>query len=187
MREDCLRWNKKHQQKDNQPAAPSRLLTAYHHLAPPPGRALGLASGNCRNAQFLAQKGYAVDAVDISDVALKKYGKHSPNLNPICADLDTFDIPPSTYQLIVNIRFLNRRLFPYIIEGLKPGGCLIFESFLDTPQPNPHHPTCRDYLLRENERLVVFLKLKIVYYSEIHGRDAHEPYESAALVALKAQ
>ena len=55
MREDRLRWNKKHQQKDNQPTIPSRLLAAYQHLAPPPGRALDLAFNGIISIPFAAR------------------------------------------------------------------------------------------------------------------------------------
>jgi SAM-dependent methyltransferase len=184
MRDDRLRWNEKYQQRDTQPRNPSKILTRFYQLAPP-GRALDLAAGNGRNALFLAHRGYKVDAVDISEVALKQYARRHPNLNPICADLDTFDIAPSTYQLILNIRYLNRRLFPLIIEGLKPGGCLIFETFLESPHASDSQPSCRDYLLRGNELLHAFLKLNIRYYAELKERSEKEPYDSAALVALK--
>lgn len=38
----------------------------------PRGRALDLACGLGRNARFLAENGWQVDAVDVSDVALRK-------------------------------------------------------------------------------------------------------------------
>jgi SAM-dependent methyltransferase len=183
MYADRQRWNKKYAQKDTQPILPSGVLSKFYQLAPS-GRALDLAAGNGRNACFLAQRGYVVDAVDISEIALKQYPRR-PNLHPICADLDTFDISPSTYQLILNIRFLNRRLFPYMIEGLKSGGCLICDTFLESPDSNKSKPTCRDYLLRENELLHAFIKLRILYYAEGQELSDNEPYHGAVLVALK--
>ena len=38
----------------------------------PPGRAVDLAAGECRNAVWLAERGWEVDAVDFSAVGLAK-------------------------------------------------------------------------------------------------------------------
>jgi len=97
---------------------------------------------------------------------IKKLAERHSNLHPICADLDGFDIPENRYSLILNIRFLNRRLFPYIRDGLVAGGVLIFETYLYSPAAEETDPMCRDYLLRSNELLHAFLPLKILYYRE---------------------
>ncbi len=111
-------------------------------------------------------------------------GKH-PNIHLVCADLDDFDIPANRYDLIINIKFLNRRLFPYIREGLVSGGILIFQTFLDTPAENKDRPACRDYLLRENELLHAFLSLRVLFYNESEEGDDGETSLLASLVAMK--
>ena len=116
--------------------------------------------------------------------------KH-PSIRAVCADLDHFDIAPNHYDLIINIRYLNRRLFPYIKEGLVPGGVLIFESFMENPSKDKngshkdHQPSCRDYLFRENELLHGFLSLKVKYYHEVEIQHAGSHQWTASLVALK--
>jgi SAM-dependent methyltransferase len=117
-------------------------------------KALDIAAGNGRNALFLA------------------------------VDLDNFDIPDGRYELIINIKYLNRRLFPYIRRGLAPGGILIFQTFVDAPSDANNDPICRDYRLRKNELLRTFLSFSIVYYKE--GRDRTHA-ESAHLASLIAQ
>jgi hypothetical protein len=62
---------------------------------------------------------------------------------------------------------------------------MIFDSFLESPASTANMPTCRDYLLRENELLHAFLKLKILYYAERQKLHGDAPYPSAVLVALK--
>ncbi len=183
MQTDRERWNTKHRQKHHRSAA-CELLRRFAPLARK-GRAFDIATGTGANALHLAGLGFAVDAVDISDAALRGFAAQHPQINAVCADLDHFNIAGGRYTLIANIRYLNRRLFPYIVEGLTPGGMLIFETYLEDPTVATFQPSCRDYLLRPNELLHAFLGLQIIYYRELpHGRE-NEPGPLASLVALK--
>lgn len=182
MLQDRLKWNQKYktEQLSN---APSAIVKQFFNLASG-NKALDIAAGNGRNALFLADHGFAVDAVDISDAGLNLFaGKHA-NVRPICADLDNFDIPPEQYDLIINIKYLSRRLFPYIREGLKRGGVLIFQTFLNSPDADTEQPHCRDYLLRENELLHAFLSLKILHYRE--GKEKSRDDDAIHLATLVA-
>jgi SAM-dependent methyltransferase len=183
MQRDRIKWNRKYLQHKAS-LSPSRIVKD-HYVLSHKGKALDIAAGSGRNSVFLARHGFSVEAVDISDVALSQLSGSHSNLYPICADLDTFDIRPNRYTLIVNIRFLDRRLFPLMIEGLAPGGMLIFEANLKTIEGNSGGPRCQDYLLRENELLHAFLPLRILYYREgdLSGNKDHGPV--AALVAMK--
>ena len=132
---------------------------------------------------FLAQNGFRVDAVDISDVALKNLSKFQTNINLICTDLELFDIPENRYSLILNIKFLDRRLFPQIINGLVAGGVLIFETYLE----NSDNSACsmnRDHLLRPNELLHAFQQLHIIYFKESMTAENGENAPLASLVAV---
>lgn len=181
MKEDRERWNRRYRQRP-EPEEPSGLVAEYAGLACP-GITLDIAAGQGRNALFLARLGFRVEAVDISEQALAHMVGRSPNLHPVCADLDLFDIPRGRYDLIVNTRFLSRRLLPQILEGLKPGGVLIFEAFLEgeTPTNGASHP---EYRLQVNELLEAFRPLRIVYYRETvdRGGDARP---MAALVGVR--
>jgi SAM-dependent methyltransferase len=183
MQKDREKWNKKYR-TESRAEEPSSIVKKFCSLAPK-GSALDIATGNGRNALFLANQGFQVEAVDISDEGLINIAGRHPNLQPICADLDLFDIPENRYCLILNIRFLNRRLFPYIKEGLTAGGILIFETFLDTPSGHETASLCRDYLLKSNELLHAFLSLKILYYHEGLSDNSQDPRHVASLVAKK--
>jgi len=183
MLQDRLKWNEKYL-TENIPDEPSSIVEQYFKLAEGK-KALDIAAGNGRNALFLADQGFKVDAVDISDEGLRLFAGKHPNIHPICADLDHFDITANRYDLIINIKFLNRRLFPYIRDGLTTGGILIFQTFLDAPTEKQDRPTCRDYLLRENELLHAFLPLRVLIYSEAEKRDNNEISALASLVAMK--
>jgi SAM-dependent methyltransferase len=183
MLRDRLKWNEKYQDQhcSDQPAA---IVKQYAGLAGGKN-ALDIAAGNGRNAVFLARQGFVVDAVDIADTGLAQFaGKHA-GIQLICADLDEFDIPANRYDLIVNIKYLNRRLFPYIREGLALGGVLIFETFLESQHPAMDQPGCSDYVLRENELLHAFLSMQIVCYKEARDVKDAETVRLASLVAIK--
>jgi len=183
MLSDRLKWNQKYE-TEQLSDAPSPIVKQFCKLAEGTN-ALDIAAGNGRNALFLADQGFAVDAVDISDAGLNLFaGKHA-SVRPVCADLDHFDIPPNQYDLIINIKYLSRRLFPYIREGLKKGGILIFQTFLDSPDGGEEQPHCRDYRLRENELLHAFLSLRILLYREGKEASNKEAVQLATLVAVK--
>lgn len=183
MKKDRQRWNERYRKKQFS-GEPSSIVQTHYGSAPM-GRALDIATGNGRNAVFLADRGFTVDAVDISDEALRDRSLRHAQVHPICADLDEFEIPESRYTLIVNIRFLNRRLFPYIQEGLTPGGVVIFETFMDNDPGAAPHDFCRDYLLRTNELLHAFLRFDIVFYAEQTSEDGDDTRRLASLVAVK--
>ncbi len=183
MQNDRIRWNEKYRHRETCSSEASGIVRQFYSSAAK-GKSLDIAAGTGKNALFLAEQGFSVEAVDISDLALKSFaGKHS-EIYPICADLDIFDIPGNRYSLILNIRFLNRRLFPYIREGLVPGGILIFETYLEGPGQEYCQSSCRDYLLRENELLHSFLSLKILFYQEARDSSRNE-FHIASLVAMK--
>jgi SAM-dependent methyltransferase len=187
MRHDRERWNQKYSQGASF-GPPCSLIASFFHLAPGK-RVLDIAAGDGRNALFLAQKGFHVLAVDISDEAMSLLRqKRSLALFPVQADMDTFPIRPMTYDLIINCRFLDRRLFPYIQEGLTKNGILIFESALESHQPGISQPQNRDHLLRANNELLhSFLSLHILLYRESIQIDSQNQshVSFASLIAQK--
>lgn len=183
MLQDREKWNKKYREK-KYPSAPSRIVNDYFNLATAK-KALDIAAGNGRNSLFLARQGFSVDAVDISEEGLRQIAGVHPNLHPICADLDTFDIAGNRYDLIVNVKFLSRRLFPLIEAGLRTGGILIFQTFLETGDPEDKTAMRREYLLGKNELLHAFSSLEIHYYNEESNSGDNEKFGLASLVAVK--
>ncbi len=182
MLKDRLKWNARYQ-IEQYPQVPSAIVKKYAILARGK-KALDIAAGNGRNAIFLADLGFMVDAIDIADAGLSLFSGQHRRINSICADLDTYDIRSNHYDLIVNIKFLNRRLFPYIKAGLAPGGVLIFETFLEKNITNPKDHA--DYYLRPNELLHAFLSLNILLYREADKQTDDGATCLASLVAIKS-
>jgi SAM-dependent methyltransferase len=166
MLKDRKRWNQKYAHGAEAGQQSSSLLQEYWQLAPG-DKALDLAAGLGRNAEFLARHGFQVLALDISDTAvreLKNLGQ--AGIQPVQLDLDAFRPAEKSLDLILNCKFLDRRLAPYLREALKPGGLLIFESSLESSRPEVQQPSNRDFLLRPQELLHLFLDLHIIYYQE---------------------
>ena len=172
---DREKWDLRYR-KDSGQCIPSRVLQKYINHAPP-GRALDIACGNGRNSIALVQRGFTVDAVDISEVATQNLADRALGINVKCQDIDDWVIPENSYELIINIRFLDRRLFSMIEKGLKPGGMLIFESFTGGVD--------KIFCLTPNELLHSFPSLHVLYYEEKPVEDPSKFEKSASIVAIK--
>ena len=184
MLEDKQRWNERY--LDNpMPTTVSPLLEKYiNHVNI--GQAIDIACGTGRNSHFLADLGFCVDAVDISDYALDKV-KNSATINKIDADLDKYNLASNKYDLIVNINFLNRRLVSQMKEALHVGGVVIFETFIVAHGDFQMPTTNLDYLLRKNELLHSFIGLDVIYYEEkIDTNLRGEKIKVASIVAKKS-
>lgn len=145
--EDKERWDEKYQ--NNQiPDTPIPLIIDYAPLAA--GRqALDIACGMGRHSKYLASLGFEVDALDISGVALEQL-KEVPHVHTKEVDFDTYTLPEEKYDLIVCTYYLERRLFPQMIEALKPNGMILFETFLDHPE-NERAPSNPAFMLKKGE------------------------------------
>jgi SAM-dependent methyltransferase len=103
------------------------------------------------------------------------------------SDLDKYNIAPNTYDLIVNINYLNRRLVSQMKDALKKEGILIFETFIVAHGDYDHETMNLDYLLRKNELLHSFIGLEVIYYEERDDVNLRgEKVRIASLVAKKS-
>lgn len=124
---DKERWNEKYQ--DNKiPNEPIELVYKYSNLAEG-NQALDIACGMGRHSKYLVSKGFEIDALDISTVAIEQL-KGTPHIHAMEVDFDTYILEKEKYDLIVCTYFLERKLFPQMIEALKPKGIILFETFL---------------------------------------------------------
>ncbi|MBX7491345.1 class I SAM-dependent methyltransferase [Helicobacter turcicus] len=164
MQRDALKWDIRHRENPI-PTRPLELLKT-HIAKARVGKALDIACGMGRNSKFMRDCGFCVDSVDVSSYAISSL-QGEKGINAQCVDLDTFKIPPCSYDLICKSYFLERRLFPYMIEGLKKDGILVFETFVQS-NVELHNAFARDsaHLLRKNELLRAFLDLEVLFYEE---------------------
>jgi SAM-dependent methyltransferase len=189
---DRDKWERRYAEPGHEARTnPTRLLVDWLPRLPKPAdaRALDLACGAGRNAHYLAAEGYRVDAMDISSVALERGAARAAELgvevNWIAVDLDSAELPPDRYDLVVVARYMNRGLTEALMETLRDGGHLLYEQHLQTDQ-EVSGPSSDRFRLRPNELLEMFDALRVLYYREGLTKDPDGPTMALAqLVACK--
>jgi SAM-dependent methyltransferase len=188
--DDRERWDRQHAGRRNlqQPATFLKEIFEGDRWPIPRGRALDLATGQGRNAIFLAEQGFEVLGIDSSPVALEEARRCAKDkfleVAWQQADLELVELPPSHYNLVLNFNYLQRSLVPQIKKTLKPGGWVIFETYL-IDQRSIGEPKNPDFLLRRNELLDFFRDLRVLYYREGKFPHAGEKAFRAGLLAEK--
>jgi 2-polyprenyl-3-methyl-5-hydroxy-6-metoxy-1,4-benzoquinol methylase len=163
------KWNHIYSQSGQERYRPIEVLAQNDFLLPTTGTALDLACGLGANAIFLAEKGLAVTAWDISVVAIDKLTAYTIgqglSINARQEKITAESFAKYSFDVIVVSRFLDRTLSDAIIGALKPDGLLFYQTFTreKTSSRPPNNP---DYLLGCNELLSLFSPLRVVFYRE---------------------
>ena len=187
MTDDRDRWNEKYRDPgfelpdDPIPELERRIETL------PDGRALDVATGRGRNALFLAEHGYAVDAIDVSDVALEtareRADRRGVEVNWIRTDVDAFDLEPGRYDVVTISFFGALEYLPRFTDALSPGGVLVYEHHLRSSDPVDVGPSNDEHRYRSNELLRACLDLTILSYEERRRPEADGIGAVATVVA----
>ncbi len=171
--DDRMRWDQQHLKSlgTEQPSAFLREMLESDAWMGLGGTALDIACGKGRNAIYLAQRGFAVTALDISAVALAEGRRRAQQQDLLIdwrlCDLEAGELAPAggDFDLIVNFNYLQRSLIRPMRQAVKPGGHVIFETYL-IDQAAVGHPKNPDYLLRHNELLQCFGDFHVLFYRE---------------------
>jgi len=168
--DDRTRWNEKHNESDFMlPDEPIPELEARIETLPD-GRALDVATGTGRNAIFLAEHGYDVDAIDVSDVAIEEASRRAARrdleIEWVRADLAEYDLEAEHYDLISVSFFAGLEHLPALKEALAPGGVLVYEHHLRSSDLVDIGPSSDRHRYRSNDLLRACLDLTILSYEE---------------------
>ena len=179
------------------PSPPSPFLTTTAPMIPK-GKILDVATGEGRHALYMASRGYDVVGLDRDERALDGLARTAKdhrlsNLSTWTLDLERHpDRAPSLgheeYEGILVFCYLFRPLFPALLQALKPGGVLIYETFLIDNHVRFHHPRRREFCLAHNELLRLTSPLRVLHYREgpLTASSDPQPPLTAGLVAQKA-
>ncbi|MDQ6735318.1 MAG: dihydroneopterin aldolase [Nitrospirota bacterium] len=166
------------------------------------GTILDVAAGRGRNALYLASLGFAVDAVDRDEQTLLELAglvkqRRLTNVNIQALNLEHEAIRTAAldneqyndrYDGVLVFFYLYRPLFPALIRALKPGGVLIYETFLIDNHFHYQHPRRKEFCLEHNELFRLTQGLRILHYEEGQHEEAHgcsdKPF-TARLIAQK--
>ena len=176
---------------------PSPFLHATADMIPK-GKVLDVAAGEGRHALYMASQGYEVIGLDRDEHALAALTRTAQDHRLSKISTWTVDLendpkaPPSLgdqeYDGILVFFYLFRPLFPSILQALKPGGVLIYETFLIDNHVRFNHPQRKEFCLGHNELLHLTHPLRVLHYEEgSHPTSPHQrPAMTARLVAQKA-
>ncbi len=173
--EDKIKWDKKYKETSSllKDRPHSRKLEELVNKVKGT-KALEIACGTGRNSVYLAQNGFQVDAMDISEVALQFLDKKGyENITTKLVDLEGLVPQSDSYDIIVKTNYLDRNIIPYLGKALKKGGVLFIETYMHhesntKPGSNP------DYLLKAGELKTFFdNSYEVVDYDEFDN----EPFE----------
>ena len=151
---------------------PASIAPAFRPFVDPlpPGRALDVATGIGRNAHALTERGWTVDAIDLSRAQLDRARERASarsdtgTVNWILADADSYCFPRAVYDLVTVSFFDARDRLPALIAALAPGGLLCYEHYLES-RADESGPGDR-YRFGPNELLTACSALTILYYAE---------------------
>ena len=164
-----MKWDKIYNEANYDKVQAATVITEHQLLLPKKGCGLDLACGLGGNALLLAEHGLETYAFDISSIAVKKLQQQALQrklmLHCQQQDIESTPLAKNKFDVIVVSRFLSRDLSCEIMNALKLGGLLFYQTFTQAkiskiPPNNPN------YLLAENELLRLFSPLKIRYYQE---------------------
>jgi SAM-dependent methyltransferase len=137
-----------------------------------PGSVLDVAGGVGRHALYYARRRWNITLVDVSEagiaLAQRNAKRRKLNIETIVADLNHYELRrlPKRFDLVLVFYYLERKLFPALVELLKPGGLLIYKTYLRGTLKGPTHPL---HLLEANELLRAFPTLRVLHYHETLG------------------
>ncbi|MCX5812113.1 MAG: methyltransferase domain-containing protein [Proteobacteria bacterium] len=143
---------------------PHELLKGFWQ-AIPRGRVIDIAMGNGRDAAFLAGKGFDVYGIEKSTEAIKIAGQAASNVSIIYGDAGLLPFKNNSAEGVLVFYFLLRSIMGDIINILKKGGVLVYETFLGR-QNDIDRRRNPDFLLDDGELISYFRKFENLFYEE---------------------
>ena len=131
-------WNERYSTKEYvYGTQPNRWLEERAGSILEGGRVLCLADGEGRNGVWLAEQGFEVTSVDLSEVGLEKArelaGERGVEIETVCADLAEWDLG-GPWDAIVSVwahmpSADREKLHRRVVNALASGGVLILEAY----------------------------------------------------------
>jgi 2-polyprenyl-3-methyl-5-hydroxy-6-metoxy-1,4-benzoquinol methylase len=161
MEADRIKWNARYESQDSflgeHPSPFLRQQLEWIKKMAPGTSALDIACGEGRNSLYLAQNGFRVTGLDISDTGIGKGQRRAKQLGVEVdfqrVDLDTYVIERK-FDLILNFNFLLRGMIPQEVAALNPGGVLLFDTIMASDELLLSRTTA--YLLQPGELTSLF-------------------------------
>ena len=132
--------------------------------------------GRGRHGIPLARAGYRTFSVDIRLDAVREGAAAAAAEHLVvrgwCADLTQIFLPTSRFDLIIVSRYLQRGLFPALLDALSAGGVLVYETFTTGQLAYEVGPRSPDHLLEPGELRTLCAGLDEMFYEEVVAPEA---------------
>jgi len=186
-KQDRIKWNQRYAEdsyhKNNHVNLVESWLTRI-----PVGKALDVACGAGRNAIFLAQAGYQVDAIDISSEGLnqarQKAESQGLSINWIEHDLDQDFQFDTDYDLIIVLWYVDLALVTRLCGCLAAGGYLLCEEHLITDL-EVIGPTSSNYRVAPGDLRKAVSGVDILLYEESTEMNSEGDQVASARVVVR--
>ena len=150
----------------------SAWVQRWSSLVPAGGTVLDVACGLGRHTRWFLARGHRVFAVDRSAAAIDGVRALAPSgigerLETRVADLESGPWPfaGQRFDAVVVTNYLWRPSLPLIVDGVAPGGALIYETFAAGNEAYGK-PSRADFLLRPGELLAACAGLRVVAFED---------------------
>jgi tellurite methyltransferase len=162
-------WNDRYEKLDKKLTI-DPFLTENCHLLPKDGQALDVACGLGGNSLFLAKCNLQVEAWDFSPNAISQLQveakRQDVEISVKVRDVLESSWPSQSYDVITVSRFLDHSIVPSLIQALKPGGLLFYQTFVQLKVAG-RGPENSAFRLEKNELLSLFIPaLELVFFRE---------------------
>lgn len=186
---DAEGWDERYRATDRLWSATPNVFVADRLAGAEPGVGLDLASGEGRNAIWLAEQGWDMTAVDFSEVAAERGRRHSRSVDFVVADVLAWE-PDRVFDLVLvaYLHLVEEQFEPLVrktVTWLAPGGELFLvghdRSNIDRGVGGPQYPE----VLWDADRIVSWLgDLEVVEAGVVERQVEVEEGEATAYDTL---
>jgi SAM-dependent methyltransferase len=192
------RWNERYDHDGFEPFPPTPAPWLVEHESLLRGvadghetRAIDVACGDGRNARYLAELGFAVEAVDVSDIAVAALraaaAERGLRVDARALDLEHEAPQRDAFDVVVCTNYLQRDLFGELRAALRPGGLLVYETFSRAHVEELGKSFNPAFVLDHNELLAAFAGLRVLHYREGVVDREGSPRGVASIVAQRVE
>jgi 2-polyprenyl-3-methyl-5-hydroxy-6-metoxy-1,4-benzoquinol methylase len=149
---------------------------------------LDLACGAGRHAIAAAEMGCDVVAVDQESDRIR-VARATASLRGVSVtwkseDLTTVEVPEAAFDVVMIFNYLDRNRMEDFKRAVRPGGHLMFETFLESQREFGWGPSSDEHLLKHGELLTLVEPFEVIF-----AREVIEPVDSrtAAVASVIAQ
>ena len=145
------------------------------------GVGLDIACGSGRDLIYLATQGWDMTGIDRSAASLQQAQQLANDsniaINTHEIGMETganpfSDFPKHSFDLVTVSRYLHRPLFPYIKALIKPGGILLYQTFMMGCELSEiGHPRNPNFLLKPGELANTFSDTELLVNEETTTED----------------